>query len=103
MPKRKMTIEDLARMIKKGFDQAATKKQFELLDKRMDSLEKRAELVEKRLEIIENRLEHIEARLARIERDTSYLRNNFVSPKDFEDLAGRVKYLEIKMGIKSGK
>jgi archaellum component FlaC len=54
MPK-KITIEDLARMVQEGF---ADLKQY--VDRRFD-------LVEKRLDAVEDRLDSIETRLDRIE------------------------------------
>lgn len=38
-----------------------------------------------------------------IERDIAEIRSHFVYRDEFEDLMARVKYLEQKLGIKSGK
>jgi len=51
MAKKSTTIEDLARMTKKGFD---------AVDKRFDAVDKRFDAVDKRLDAIDERLDHIE-------------------------------------------
>lgn len=64
---KKMTIEDLAVMVKRGFDETATEalvnKRFEAVDERIDGLETG---VNKRLDRIENLL--LRDHLNRIER-----------------------------------
>lgn len=47
MAKRNITTDDLARMIKKGFDETATKTQVFALEKRMNNVENRLENIEK--------------------------------------------------------
>src|SRR3989338_8122398 len=79
---KKVTNEELARMIAKGFENTATKDDIKRLDGRMD---------------------HMDARLGRIEADVAEIRGNLVYKDEFEDLMARVKYLEIKAGIDSGK
>ncbi len=60
MANKKITIDNLAIMMKKGFDDTATKIQVSGLEKRVDGLEGRFDGVEKRLDKIDARLERIE-------------------------------------------
>jgi tetrahydromethanopterin S-methyltransferase subunit G len=103
----KKEFDNLARMIKVGFDETAKKADmnsgFEQVDKRFEKVEGRLDHVEGRLDHIDVRLEHIDARLSYIERDIEEIRRHFVYRDEFEDLATRVKYLEQKMGVESGK
>jgi hypothetical protein len=49
-----------------------------------------------------NRLDHLDARVGRIEADIHELRDEIVYRHEFEDVLGRIKYLEKKLGIESG-
>jgi tetrahydromethanopterin S-methyltransferase subunit G len=61
MPK-KITIEDLARMVQEGFAD------FKLyVDKRFNAIESRLDAIEDRLDKVEERLDDMEVRLSRIE------------------------------------
>ena len=77
---KEITIEDLAMMVNKG---------FEKVDERFDK--------------VDERLNSIDMRLARVETDVSEIRKTYIDPEQFEDLMIRVKYIEIKLGIESGK
>ena len=85
------TIEELALMVKGGFDdiigRMATKEDLKLLAQRDETNE---------------RLDHLDARVGRIEADINELRDEVVYRHEFEDVLGRVKYLERKLGIESG-
>ena len=98
MDKKEITTEDLAGMINKGF----TAMGGQISDLRQD-MDSRFERVETRLDGVETRLDHVDARLGRIEADVKELRGEIVYRHEFEDVLGRVKYLEKKMGIESGK
>ncbi len=87
MKNRKVTTNDLAKMVKAGFD--GVDKRFEQVDKRFERLEIR----------VENGFLNVDARFNMLEKDIK----EFVTHDEFEDLAGRVKYLERKLGVKSGK
>ena len=91
---KKVTNEELARMIAKGFDG---------VDKRFDGVDKRLGGMDQRFDRIDKRLDHLDARMGRMEADLNEIRSNLVYRHEFEDLMARVKYLEIKMGIESGK
>lgn len=99
MPK-KVTIDDLARMVKGGFDHSD--KRFDETAKKAD-VDKRFEEVDKQLSHIDLRLGHVDARLAMIERDVSDIRKHFVYRDEFEDVLARISNLEKKAGVKSGK
>jgi tetrahydromethanopterin S-methyltransferase subunit G len=104
---KKITIEDLALMIQRGFDETAKKagvdKRFGDVNKRFDDVDRRFDEVDKRFEQVDNRLDHMDARLSNIEQDIAEIRKHFVYRYEFEDLMARVKYLEQKLGIQSGK
>ncbi|OGZ43928.1 MAG: hypothetical protein A3J55_00655 [Candidatus Ryanbacteria bacterium RIFCSPHIGHO2_02_FULL_45_17b] len=114
---KKVTNEELARMIAKGFENTATKDDIKRLDGRMDTLddrmdtldgrmdhfEERMDRFEERMDRFDGRMDHMDARLGRIEADVAEIRGNLVYKDEFEDLMARVKYLEIKAGIDSGK
>ena len=61
MPAKKITIEDLARMVKKGFDETATKLQLEKVEGRLENIEKI--LIQQQNEKIQN----LERRMNRLE------------------------------------
>lgn len=103
------TIEDLAIMIQrtmaskedltymatkedlKGF---ATKDDLKGFATKEDMNEFRAE--------VNTHFDHLDARVGRIEADIHELRGEVVYRHEFEDVLGRVKYLEKKLGIESG-
>lgn len=62
---KKMTIEDLAVMVKRGFDETAKK---EGVDKRFDEVDERFDKIDKRLDHIENLIlrDHVQ-RIERLE------------------------------------
>jgi tetrahydromethanopterin S-methyltransferase subunit G len=80
------TIEDLAEMVRKGF--SGVDKRFGEVDKRFDK--------------VEARLDTLDARVGRIEADIHELRGEIVYRHEFEDVLGRIKYIERKLGIESG-
>ncbi|MFQ5801425.1 MAG: hypothetical protein ACE5JQ_00845 [Candidatus Methylomirabilales bacterium] len=84
MPEKETTIDDLAVMVKKGFDG---------VDKKLDEFKSD----------VDERLDHIDARLGRLETDVNELRGEIVYRQEFEDALGRIKYIEGKLGIESGK
>lgn len=86
----------LAAMVGRGFEETAKKGDFDSLRGDVNSL--RVELREFKQETQGN-FDHVHARLGMIERDVK----DVVHKDEFEDLMARVKYLEKKMGIESGK
>jgi len=87
MAKKPITNEDLARMIKKGFDDH---------DKRLNS-------VDKRFDKVDSRLGKIDLRLGNLERGQDEIKvrlDNVAYRFEVEDLQRRVKKLELKVGIR---
>src|SRR3990167_5680328 len=78
-----------AEMVARGFEHTATKEDIKQLDGRMDHFEER--------------MDRFDERLGRIEADVAEIRGNLVYKDEFEDLMARVKYVEMKLGIESGK
>jgi len=73
MPRKQTTIEDLARMIKKGFD--GNDKRFDRIETRLDRLEQGHEDIQLRL-------------------------GNVPFKFEVEDLKKRVKKIELKVGVR---
>ncbi|MBI2122229.1 MAG: hypothetical protein HYT98_03835 [Candidatus Sungbacteria bacterium] len=90
----KVTIDKLAEMVSVGFNDV--KGDIKQVNGRLDSMDGR-------LDSIDGRLDHMDARLGRLEADVHEMAENIVYRHEFEDLSGRVKYLEKRMGIESGK
>ncbi len=76
------TIEELALMINRGFEN-----QMKYLDQRFEKMDQR--------------FENLDARVGRIEADIHELRGEIVYRHEFEDALSRIKYLEKKLGIES--
>ena len=89
-----ITINDLAVMVKNGFDQ---------MDERFDKIDKRFLSVEGRLNNLEDGMGNLDSRMSGLERELSAVRYHLVYKEDFEDLMARVKYIESKLKIESGK
>ncbi|OIO49612.1 hypothetical protein COX74_00195 [bacterium (Candidatus Gribaldobacteria) CG_4_10_14_0_2_um_filter_41_16] len=65
MPKKNITINDLAIMVKHGFD--GVDKRFDGVDKRFDGVDKRFDEIDKEFVGVRKRFEKIETQLYRIE------------------------------------
>ncbi len=92
MPK-KTTIEDLAAMIKRGFDQTATKDDFRQLDQRIDKVENiQRDMLE------ELNATHADVRYIRSTTD-KLVQSDIVHDAAIEDLTSRVHRLEQKAGL----
>lgn len=113
MPK-ETTNDELAAMIKRGFDDTASKADFlsvkaavKNLDGKVTGLDENVASLDTRLTSLERTTKdgfrEVGARLDTIERDISDIRKHFVYRDEFEDLMARVKYLETKLSIESGK
>ena len=98
-----VTNEELARMIAKGFENTATKGDAQRLEQRMDGFDQRMDGFEQKMEGFEQRMDHMDARMGRMEADLNEIRSHIVYRHEFEDLMARVKYLEQKIGVESGK
>jgi len=89
MKKKNITIDDLARMVQKGFEETATKKQVEVLDGKVVNLEKWAK---RRFDNIDRELKSIRKQLTGI-----------VYRAEFEKLEARVKDLEDLLALTAKK
>src|SRR3972149_2982572 len=107
MANKKITIDDLAIMVQKGFDETNEKLggRMDKLDGRMDKLDGRMDKLDGRMDVLEKKVDdgfsHVEAGLDAINKNIKEL--DFVTKDEFEDLMTRVKYIEAKLGIKNGK
>ncbi|MDO8523487.1 MAG: hypothetical protein Q7S12_04405 [bacterium] len=95
MPK-ETTNDELARMIAKGFEETASKVDLMAVKTDINSLKSS-------IQHIDGRLDHLDARMGRMEADLDELKGGIVYKFEFEDLMSRVKYLETKLGVESGK
>ncbi|HBB56978.1 TPA: hypothetical protein DEW47_03885 [Patescibacteria group bacterium] len=110
--KKEVTIDDLALMVAKGFEEThkimderfkRVDERFEQIDRRFDQIDARFEGIDARFERVDEKMDHINARLSYIERDVSEIRQHLVYRHEFDDLMSRVKYMEEKLNIDSGK
>jgi tetrahydromethanopterin S-methyltransferase subunit G len=73
-----ITLEDLARMVARGFEETAKKADMEArfnnVDKRFDRVDERLDKVEERLDTVDGRLDHMDARMGRMEADLGEIR-----------------------------
>lgn len=116
----KITIDNLAEMVKRGFDATATKEDVQQiatglgqvatglgqvttdLEQVTTDLEKVATDLQTFRGETNARLDHLDARVGRIEADIHDLQEGVVYRHEFEDVLGRIKYIERKLGIESG-
>ena len=78
---KKITIDDLAVMVKNGFDKTSTKEQVEKLEYRTNKVEVRLEKVEKKLDKIENLItDDHHKRIEKLESRVDYLENMLALP-----------------------
>ena|SRR3989344_4932641 len=98
----KKEFENLAHMVARGFSDA--NKQFQGVNERIGELDNR---LSGRMDKLDKRIGNFEqtasAHFITLERDVAEIRAHFVYREEFEDLMARVKPLERKAGIKSGK
>ena len=64
--KKKITIEDLAGMVKRGFD--AVDARFDAMDTRFDKMDGRVDKIDQRLVNIESEMAYVKARVTEIDR-----------------------------------
>ncbi len=90
----KVSNEELARMINAG---------FEHVTKDITGIKSDVGELKSDMNIVKSELSHMNARLSTLESDVADIKRDMVQRNEFEDLMGRVKYLELKLGIESGK
>ena len=98
---KKITNEMLAIMIARGFE--GVDKRFGVVDGRFRGIDGRLDGIDGRLDGIDVRLDHLDASVAQIQRDVHELKEGVVYQQEYEDSLGRIKYVERKLGIESGK
>jgi hypothetical protein len=96
MEKLPTTIEGLAAMINTHM---ASKEDLQELRTGMNQ---KFENVDAQFQGINVRMDHLDARVGRIEADVHALRDEMVHRQEFQDVLGRVTYIEKKLGIESG-
>ena len=101
--------EKLAQIVNKGFKgmQEQINERFEKVDEKFGQIDEKFGQIDEKFEQLENKVDYgfreVNMRLSNLEQDMTHIKNNLVYRHEFEDLMARVKYLEIKMGIESGK
>jgi hypothetical protein len=86
------TIEDLAALIKEPM----------VSEEDIKEVRDDMKTINMRLDGFDSWLDHLDARVGRIEADVHALRDEVVHRSEFEDVLGRVKYIEKKLAIESG-
>ena len=90
----KKEFQNLGRMIKRGFDD---------VDKRFEQAKKDRKQIRQEMkdgfDRVNDEFAHVNARFDTLEKDIK----SFVTRDEFENLTSRVKYLETKLGVESGK
>lgn len=81
IPKRKITLEDLAGMVARG---------FEGVDKRFDEVDLRLDRVESRLTIVESRLDTIEGSVEDLKKEVIVINDRFVPWYSFDRLVHQI-------------
>jgi archaellum component FlaC len=94
----KITIEDLARMVKNGFDETARKSDIEGLKSDVKVIKSDVEGLRKEVKDIGHKVNQIDKRLFTLEEDIYETKR-----KQQEKLEGRVTFIERKLGIGSAR
>jgi len=89
MPKKKISIDDLAVMINRGFE--AVDKRFDELDERFKAVDSRLDAVEKRLGLVETGQEDVKLRISEV-----------AYRFELNQLEKRMEVLEQKVGVSAG-
>ncbi len=108
--KKRMTIEDLAVSMQKGFKSLENKlvaRMDEKIDnlavmtaKGFESVDKRFEAVDKRFESVENRLENVELGQKKIHQEVLNIHDTFVKRSEFDNVVQRLTRIEQKLKTK---
>jgi archaellum component FlaC len=97
----KITLEKLAQMVGNGFND--TVERFKRVDDKFAQVNNQLKEVDKRLYEMDTDIRYIKAELSEVKSDVIQIKDNTTPPVEFEDLSGRIRYVERKLGIKSGK
>jgi len=100
MVKKETTIDDLAIMVQKGF--LGMDKKFDEVNDKIDKMQSNIGHLKLDVQFLKSEMAGLRIRIEKIEQILNQT-NNYIANLEFEDLMGRVKYLELKLGIESGK
>ena len=108
MEEKKITNEKLARMIAKGFDGMqgqfdGMQGQFNGMQSQFNKMQEQVNGVDERLQRVEGDVDYLKTKVNGIASDLKELKKDHVTRLEFEDSLSRVKLLEKKAGIVSGK
>jgi len=95
------TNEDLAILINNGFD--GVQKQFDGVYQKFKEVDQQFEKIDGRFNKVDEHLEYLDARLGRLEADVHTLKEERLTRLEFEDALSRLKLVERKLNIDSGK
>jgi len=87
--------ENLAQIVNKGFE--STQKQINTVREELKSD------IDAVKEELKSDINYLNSNIKVIRQDIAEIKLNFVYRHEFEDLMARVKYLETKIGVESGK
>jgi hypothetical protein len=90
MNNEEVTIEQLAIMMQKGFAETASKEDVKALRLELDELKDR---VDYGFTSVNDKLDKLKSSLG----------EPVIHREEYDDLVGRVKYVETKLGVESGK
>ena len=90
----KVTNEELARIISKGFDG---------IENRFNSLENRFDGLENRFDGLTEKLNEVDLRVSRVENNVYEIKKGMIKRIEFDDALSRIKLAEKKLSIESGK
>ena len=111
----KITLEKLAQMVGNGFNDmverfkrvdgkfAQIDNKFERIDDKFAQVNNQLKEVDKRFSEMDTDIRYIKAELLEVKSDVIQIKENTTPLVEFEDLSDRVRYVERKLGIKSGK
>ena len=97
---KKVTVDDLAVMIAKGFESTATKDDVKELGNRLDGVESRLEKVENNVLELDAKVESVDKRLKKIEEALEPLSLSYrIFQKEIQTMNSRIDLLEKKVGV----
>ncbi len=97
---KRITIDGLAQMVAKGF--AGVDEHFKAVDRRFNQMATKEDLKAVKADL-GGKIDALDTKTNRMEGDISDVKDSLIPKLDFEDLEGRVKYVEKKLAIESGK
>lgn len=101
----KMTIDKLALMVLKEFGEMRQymDQRFERIEADINYLKKEVNHLKIEVSDIKLDVSYLKSEVRDIRSDVAEIKDQLIPKLEFEDLSERVKYMEEKMGIESGK